>query len=215
VDYLPAEDAPDGIEDATPSKPSRISKSETSLGMKAVCERANACTSCELHATRTNVVFGTGNPDARLMFIGEGPGFYEDKEGIPFVGKAGQLLTKIIAAMKFARDGVYICNVVKCRPPENRNPEPVEIQACSPYLTSQIDIVQPDVIVALGRIAAETLSGRPMPIMRSRGTWFSYKDIPVMPTFHPAYLLRNPDAKRQTWDDMKAVMGRLQPGESR
>ena len=164
---------------------------------------------CKLHAGRTNIVFGVGNPDARLMFVGEGPGADEDEQGEPFVGRAGQLLTQIIKAMGLAREDVYIANVVKCRPPGNRNPEPDEIEACSPFLQAQIAAIGPTVIVALGKFAAQTLLQTETPISRLRGQFHSLGGVAVMPTFHPSYLLRNPAAKREVWEDMKMVMKKL------
>jgi uracil-DNA glycosylase len=167
------------------------------------------CTRCKLHAGRTNIVFGVGNPDSNLMFVGEGPGADEDEQGEPFVGRAGQLLTQIIKAMGFAREDVYIANVVKCRPPNNRNPEPDEIAQCSPFLYAQIASIKPKVIVALGKFAAQTLLGMETPISRLRGRFHEMGDTVVMPTFHPSYLLRTPAAKREVWEDMKMVMQRL------
>jgi DNA polymerase len=167
------------------------------------------CTRCKLHAGRTQIVFGVGNPEARLMFVGEGPGADEDEQGEPFVGRAGQLLTQIIQAMGFTREQVYIANVVKCRPPGNRNPEPDEIARCSPFLHAQIAAIDPQVIVALGKFAAQTLLQTETPISRLRGQFHNLGGREVMPTFHPSYLLRNPAAKREVWDDMKLVMRRL------
>ena len=179
--------------------------------LAALAAHIGDCQRCKLaRLGRTQVVFGVGNPDADLMFIGEGPGADEDRQGEPFVGRAGQLLTEIITkGMKLRRQDVYIANVVKCRPPGNRNPEPDEIAACMPFLARQIDLVRPRVIVALGTFAAQTVLGVKTPITRMRGTWHSYRDVPVMPTFHPAYLLRNPGDKRLVWDDIKLVMGAL------
>jgi uracil-DNA glycosylase family 4 len=168
------------------------------------------CTRCKLHAGRTNLVFGTGNPEARLMFVGEGPGGDEDLQGVPFVGRAGQLLTQIIKAMGYEREDVYIANVVKCRPPGNRNPEPDEIERCQPFLMRQIAIIRPAIIVALGKFAAQTLLQTSEPITRLRGHFRQLGDVRVMPTFHPSYLLRNPSAKREVWEDMKQVMGALE-----
>jgi uracil-DNA glycosylase len=168
------------------------------------------CERCKLAPGRTNLVFGVGNPQADLLFVGEGPGRDEDLRGEPFVGRAGQLLTEIITkGMKLQRSDVYIANVVKCRPPENRNPEPDEIASCMPFLARQIDIVRPRVIVALGTFAAQTLLGVRTPITRMRGVWHDYHGIKVMPTFHPAYLLRNPGDKRLVWEDIKVVMEEL------
>jgi uracil-DNA glycosylase family 4 len=167
------------------------------------------CTRCKLHSGRTHLVFGVGNPEATLMFIGEGPGADEDLQGEPFVGRAGQLLTQIIKAMGFTREHVYIANVVKCRPPGNRNPEPDEIATCSPFLEAQISAIKPKVIVALGKFAAQTLLATETPISRLRGRFHERGATVVMPTFHPSYLLRNPAAKREVWEDMKMVMERL------
>ena len=173
--------------------------------------RAKGCTKCALHKGRTNVVFGTGNRSAQLVFVGEGPGYDEDQQGLPFVGKAGQLLNRIIAAMGLKREEVYICNVVKCRPPENRTPLPDEIAACNPYLVEQLELTHPKVIVALGSPAAKTLLKTTQGIMSIRGKWFSYRGIPVMPTYHPAFVLRQyTEANRKAvWDDMRKVMERL------
>jgi DNA polymerase len=171
------------------------------------------CQRCKLCSGRKNIVFGVGNPKAKLVFVGEGPGAEEDNQGIPFVGAAGQLLTKMIAAMGYTRDEVYICNVVKCRPPGNRNPEPDEIAACQPFLEAQLNAIRPSVIVTLGKFAAQTLLRTDTPITRLRGQWREYVGIPLMPTFHPAYLLRNPAEKKSAWTDLQAVMARFpKPG---
>ncbi len=171
------------------------------------------CRRCKLCQGRTNIVFGVGDPHAELMFVGEGPGRDEDLKGEPFVGRAGQLLTEIITkGMKMRREEVYIANVVKCRPPENRNPEPDEIAACQPFLVKQVELVNPRIIVALGTFAAQTLLQSKTPISRLRGVWHSYQGVKLMPTLHPAYLLRNPNDKRLVWQDIQAVlreMGRL------
>jgi uracil-DNA glycosylase family 4 len=171
------------------------------------------CTRCGLCRQRTHVVFGVGSPTARLMFIGEGPGADEDQKGEPFVGRAGQLLTKIIESMGMDRREVYIANVVKCRPPENRTPLPDEIATCSPFLFQQILAIRPRVIVSLGTPATQTVLGTRDTITRLRGTFQEIDGIRVMPTFHPAYLLRNPAAKREVWDDMKKVMAELKKAE--
>ena len=164
------------------------------------------CSRCKLHTLgRTQVVFGVGNPNADLMFVGEAPGADEDIQGEPFVGRAGQLLTKIIEAIDLKREDVYIANVIKCRPPGNRNPEPDEVEQCEPFLFRQIDIIKPKVIVALGKFAAQCLLKTDAPITRIRGREFSYRDAVLIPTYHPAYLLRNPSAKRDVWEDMKKV----------
>jgi uracil-DNA glycosylase len=167
------------------------------------------CTRCKLHRGRTHLVFGVGNPKADLLFVGEAPGRDEDLQGEPFVGRAGQLLTDIIGAIGLKRNEVYICNVVKCRPPENRNPEPEEIEACVPYLRAQIRSVGPKVICALGKFAAQVLLGVETPISRLRGEFREVEGVPVMPTYHPAYLLRNPAAKREVWEDFKKVHAEL------
>ncbi|MGD8226900.1 MAG: uracil-DNA glycosylase [Desulfobacteraceae bacterium] len=164
------------------------------------------CKRCKLGDGRTNVVFGEGSPEARLVFVGEGPGREEDEAGYPFVGEAGRLLTKIIKAMGLSREEVYICNVVKCRPPKNRDPEQDEIETCLPFLKAQLDLIRPQVICTLGRIAAQALLGREFKITRERGRWHSFMNIPLMATYHPAYLLRNPSAKRQVWDDIQKIM---------
>jgi DNA polymerase len=164
------------------------------------------CQRCKLAGGRTRIVFGDGNPRARLVFVGEGPGFEEDQQGKPFVGAAGQLLTRIIEAIKLTRDKVYICNIIKCRPHGNRNPEPDEISACFPFLERQIAAIQPDVICALGSFAAQTLLKTTTPISRLRGRFFEYNGIKVLPTYHPAYLLRYPERKRDVWEDMKMLM---------
>ena len=165
------------------------------------------CRRCKLAGGRTNLVFGVGNPQARLVFVGEGPGADEDAKGEPFVGRAGQLLTEIITkGMKLRREDVYICNVVKCRPPGNRNPEPDEVAACEPFLVRQLRAIRPEVIVALGKFAAQTLLRSKTPITQLRGRWFDYQGIMLMPTFHPAYLLRNPGDKRLVWEDIQKVM---------
>jgi len=164
------------------------------------------CRRCSLGGSRTNLVFGVGNPDARLVFVGEAPGREEDIQGEPFVGEAGRLLTRIIESMGFSRKDVYICNVIKCRPPGNRNPSPEEVESCHPFMLRQIQAISPEVIVALGTFAAQTLLRTREPISRLRGRFHDYHGIQLMPTFHPAYLLRNPAMKREVWDDMKAVM---------
>lgn len=164
------------------------------------------CTRCKLHGLgRRQIVFGVGNPNADLMFVGEAPGGDEDIQGEPFVGRAGQLLTKIIEAIDLKRDEVYIANVIKCRPPNNRNPEPDEVAQCEPFLFRQIDTIKPKVIVALGKFAAQSLLRTTDPITRLRGREYKYRDAILIPTYHPAYLLRTPSAKREVWEDMKRV----------
>ena len=173
------------------------------------------CVRCGLSDSRTNLVFGTGNPNADLLFVGEAPGRDEDIKGEPFVGEAGKLLTKIIEAIKLRREDVYICNVLKCRPSENRNPLPEEIETCKPFLERQIMAIRPKLICALGKFAAQTLLDTQTPISSLRGRFHNYKGIPLMPTYHPAYLLRNPDMKRDVWEDMKLVQkllhGKINP----
>ncbi len=178
--------------------------------LEALRAHVGDCRRCNLHEGRTNLVFGEGNEKARLVFVGEGPGFEEDKSGRPFVGKAGQLLTRIIEnGMGLTRDAVYICNVVKCRPPGNRDPNPDEIETCLPFLKSQLAVIGPEVICAMGRVSCRALLGDDFRITRDRGHWRDYEGIPLMPTFHPAYLLRNPAAKRPVWDDVKSIMEKL------
>ena len=169
------------------------------------------CRRCKLAQHRTRIVFGEGSSSARLMFVGEAPGFDEDQQGMPFVGKAGQLLTRIIQAISLTREQVYICNVIKCRPPGNRNPESDEIQSCSPFLNRQIASIQPEFICALGTFAAQTLLKTTQPISRLRGRFYDYSGIRLLPTFHPSYLLRNPDKKREVWEDMKLLMNEMTP----
>jgi uracil-DNA glycosylase family 4 len=177
------------------------------------------CTRCKLAPTRRNIVFGSGNPRAELMFVGEAPGADEDAQGLPFVGRAGQLLTKIIEAIDLKREEVYICNILKCRPPDNRNPEPDEIAACEPFLFRQIASVKPRVICALGTFGAQTLLRTREPISRLRGYFMDYRGAKLLATFHPAYLLRNPNEKRKVWEDMKKIRAYLQslrePGPTR
>ena len=167
------------------------------------------CQRCKLGRGRKNIVFGEGNPKAEIVFVGEGPGADEDEQGRPFVGRAGQLLTDIIEkGMKIKRESVYICNVVKCRPPGNRNPEKDEIEACSPFLKAQIKAISPKVIIALGKFAASVLAGREIKITQERGEWFEYEGVKVMPTYHPSYLLRNytPTARKDVFEDVKKVL---------
>lgn len=195
-----------------------VNESETesefaNLDLSALDADAQGCTKCKLHEGRTTVVFGVGNPNADLMFIGEAPGADEDRQGEPFVGRAGKLLTEIIKAMKFTREDVYIANVLKCRPPGNRDPAPDEVETCSPYLIRQIELIQPKVIVALGSFAAKMLLNTKTGITALRGQFHESTlaqqsdNAPViMPTYHPAYLLRNPNAKREVWEDMQQVM---------
>lgn len=185
---------------------------ETAL--KELRERIGDCQRCKLSKNRKNIVFGEGSLKARLMFIGEGPGMEEDIQGRPFVGRAGELLTRMIEKMGLRREDVYIANVVKCRPPNNREPEDDEISACMPFLEEQIGIIQPDVIFSLGKVSAHTLLGIKIPISKLRGNFYRYKGIPVMPTFHPAYLIRNPNDKWLTWDDAQKVLKKLREKEA-
>ena len=169
------------------------------------------CTRCKLHPTRKNIVFGVGDPDAELVFVGEAPGHHEDVQGEPFVGDAGQLLTKMINAMGWRRDQVWIGNILKCRPPGNRNPERDEIEQCEPFLIKQLAAIKPRMIVALGKFAAQCLLRKPdAPISALRGRFHTYQGIQVMPTYHPAYLLRTPSAKRVVWEDLQLVMRELE-----
>ena len=177
--------------------------------LEPVEAEALSCVACRLHETRTKVVFGVGNPDARLMFIGEGPGRDEDLQGEPFVGRAGQLLTKIIKAMGYEREDVYIANAVKCRPPQNRDPQADEVAACRHFLVRQVELVQPEVIVLLGRSAVGAVLGLSAPLSRLRGTFREWHGTDVMCTYHPAYLLRSPSAKGLVWEDMQLVRDRL------
>ncbi len=182
---------------------------EAARTLEDLARDSEACTRCELCETRTKVVFGVGDPAARLMLIGEGPGRDEDLQGEPFVGAAGQLLNKILAAMGLRREDVYIANTVKCRPPRNRNPEPEELAACRSYLLDQVSLVAPEVIVVLGRVAMQAVLGTDAPLGRMRGRFHDWNGIPVACTYHPAYLLRTPADKGKTWSDMQAVMEHL------
>jgi len=174
-----------------------------------IAARVAVCTACDLHRTRTQTVPGQGAPDPEIVFIGEAPGADEDRQGIAFVGRAGQLLTRMIEAMGYTREEVFIGNILKCRPPNNRTPLPEEMSTCLPYLKEQIALLRPRVIVALGATAAKALLDTTEGISKLRGCWRSFEGIDLMPTYHPAYLLRNPSAKRQVWDDLQAVLARL------
>lgn len=182
--------------------PKKMSKE---MAIKKLEDTVAKCKRCKLYKERLNTVFGIGSLNAELMFIGEGPGKDEDEQGIPFVGKAGELLTKMISAMQFKRPEVYIANIVKCRPPNNRNPEEDEIKECYPYLQKQIELIHPKVLVLLGAVPVKAFFGK-TGITKTRGIWHEYMGIKTMPTFHPAYLLRNPEAKRDAWEDLKKVM---------
>ena len=214
----PAEATPSGhtvtastvsVETTLPADPGSQGGGEAS-GLEGVLADLGDCRRCKLCQGRTHIVFGVGNPRARVMFVGEGPGEEEDRKGEPFVGRAGQLLTDIIQkGMGLGRAEVYIANVVKCRPPANRNPQPDEIAACQPFLVRQIEAIRPEVIVALGKFAAQTLLETTTPISRLRGRWHEFRGTRLMPTFHPSYLLRNPADKRLVWQDIQLVMGEL------
>ncbi len=194
---------------ATPPRES-LPAAERGRRLDVLAEQIRGCTRCALHAKRTQTVFARGSGSSGLCFVGEGPGADEDAQGLPFVGAAGQLLDRMILAMGLGRDEVYVCNIVKCRPPQNRKPEPEEMAACMPYLDEQLELIEPQVIVALGATAVQGLLGTTEGIMRLRGKWKLYKGrIAVMPTFHPAYLLRNAAAKREVWDDLQAVLRQM------
>jgi DNA polymerase len=198
------------------SAPARLAPGDAAVRLKTLAEEVSGCTRCVLHRERKQTVFARGNGSSGVCFIGEGPGADEDEQGLPFVGKAGQLLDRMIQAMGFDREEVYVCNIVKCRPPKNRKPEADEMAACRPYIVEQIALIQPKVIVCMGATAVEGLLGIGGGITRMRGTWRLYDGrIAVMPTFHPAYLLRTPEAKRDVWNDLKEVLkhlGRPVPG---
>ena len=200
-----------GMEDVPlPSRSRRAPPREDPAACLAqLARQAEACTACALYRSRTHLVFGDGNPAAGLVFVGEAPGREEDLQGRPFVGAAGQLLTKMIESIGLQRSDVYIANVLKDRPPGNRQPEPSEVAACRHWLEEQLAVIQPQIICTLGRHAAMALLDPTLSITRVRGTWMAWRDIPVMPTLHPAYLLRNPDAKKLVWKDLKAIRDRL------
>ena len=179
---------------------------KASLSLAGVREELGDCSRCPLHRTRRNLVFGEGSAGAKLVFVGEAPGEEEDNQGRPFVGRAGQLLTKIIGAMGLAREDVYICNILKCRPPGNRNPKEDEITTCEPFLLKQLEAINPEIICALGTFAAKTLLRTDSPISAIRGKFHDYHGRKLMPTYHPAYLLRNPDAKKLVWEDVQKIM---------
>ena len=167
------------------------------------------CQRCKLAPKRTNIVFGSGNPNAELVFVGEAPGIDEDQQGLPFVGRAGQLLTKIIESINLKREDVYICNVLKCRPPENRNPEPDEVAACNPFMKKQLASIRPKIVCCLGTFAAQTVLQTVAPISKLRGKFYDMDGMRIIATFHPAYLLRSPDKKREVWEDMKQIRAEL------
>ncbi|HEY2384603.1 MAG TPA: uracil-DNA glycosylase [Terriglobia bacterium] len=190
-----------------PETPVPISKDMTTL--ESIRAELGDCQRCKLAPSRTNIVFGSGNPTAELVFVGEAPGSDEDQQGLPFVGRAGQLLTKIIESINLTREDVYICNVLKCRPPGNRNPEPDEVAACNPFLKKQLAAIRPKVVCCLGTFAAQTVLQMTTPISKLRGTFFDVDGIRVIATFHPAYLLRSPEKKREVWEDMKQIRAEL------
>ena len=202
--------SPAAPEPATEEMATVTEKAKTGRqGLAVVRDDLGDCKRCKLAPGRRNLVYGVGNPDAELVFVGEAPGADEDMQGEPFVGKAGQLLTKMIEAMGYRREDVYICNVLKCRPPGNRNPEPDEVASCEPFLKRQLAAIRPRMIVALGKFAAQCLLRDDTPITRLRGGFRSYEGIPLMPTLHPAYLLRDPSKKKLAWEDLKAVNAAL------
>lgn len=187
---------------------------EAAESLTRIVDDLGECRRCALAEHRSKIVFGSGNPDADIVFIGEAPGRDEDRTGEPFVGEAGRLLDRILMAMGLQRTDVYICNVVKCRPPDNRDPQGDEISACEPFLLRQLDTIRPRVIVTLGNFATRTLTRSDTAMSRLRGEWQSYRNTPLMPTYHPAYLLRSPVSKREVWEDMKAVLKKLRAEES-
>ncbi len=203
----PASPQPSAAEDSPKDLP--IISSPQGGELALIREEIGECTRCRLHTGRTHIVFGVGNPKARLLFVGEGPGRDEDRQGEPFVGRAGMLLNRMIAAMGFKREEIYIANVVKCRPPGNRDPREDEVEQCIRFLWEQIDAIKPDVICALGAHAARNLTGRDEPIGRMRGSVIRTRGWNVVATYHPAYLLRNPAAKRLAWQDLQLVLAKL------
>jgi len=206
-----SEPVPETPQATTSAVPGSMAEERASL-LAQVRGDLGDCTRCPLHETRNEIVFGEGNPEAPVVFVGEGPGAEEDKTGRPFVGRAGELLGKIIESVGWQREDVYICNIVKCRPPGNRDPQPEEVATCKPYLERQIEAIQPLAIVTLGKPAASTLLGRNIAITKARGTWQEWNGIPLMPTFHPAYLLRNytRETRMAVWDDLRAVRAHVE-----
>lgn len=201
-DYLLYQKEQGGEGLPTQSSTSTLNKAQL---LEEIRRELGDCKRCKLHPHRRNIVFGSGNPETRLVFVGEGPGEDEDIQGKPFVGRAGQLLTKIINSINLTREEVYITNIIKCRPPGNRNPEPDEINACQPFLLKQLDAIQPKIICALGTFAAQTLLKTGEKISHLRGRFISYRNTKLIATFHPAFLLRNPQRKRDVWEDMKMI----------
>ena len=204
IETVPASETKTVVQYSSPA-----SIPHTTLSLEEIRRDLGDCRRCKLHRTRHTLVFGEGNEKAKLMLIGEGPGYDEDVQGRPFVGKAGQLLTKILQSIHFQREEVYITNIIKCRPPQNRNPEPGEIECCHPFLLKQISAIQPQIICALGTFAAQTLLKTDTKISALRGRFYDLAGMKVLPTYHPAYLLRNPERKREVWEDMKKISERL------
>ena len=193
----------------TDEKPQEATTPTRSSDLESIRAEIGDCQRCKLAPKRTNIVFGSGNPNADLVFVGEAPGFDEDQQGLPFVGRAGQLLTKIIESINLKREDVYICNVLKCRPPDNRNPEPDEVAACNPFMKKQLATIRPKIVCCLGTFAAQTVLQTASPISKLRGKFFDVDGIRIIATFHPAYLLRSPDKKREVWEDMKQIRDEL------
>ena len=202
-----------GLQPVSVSETTAVTElSQAAESLDAIREDLGDCTRCKLYNGRQNLVFGVGNPKADLMFIGEGPGYEEDRQGLPFVGPSGQLLTKIIEAIKLTREEVYIANIVKCRPPSNRDPEAEEIASCRPFLERQVSSIKPRVICTLGRVATQAMLSTEKALGRLRGQVFSFGDVALVPTYHPAYLLRDPSKKKQCWEDMKLIRALLDEG---
>ena len=213
IEHVPAAQTPDGFLPDPPAPARDGADAPHRPTLDEVRAVLGECTRCRLSTGRTQIVFGEGNPHAKLLFVGEGPGEQEDLRGIPFCGRAGELLTSMIEkGLGISRSEVYICNIVKCRPPNNRTPQPDEVAACRPFLDGQIEAIGPRVIVALGKPAASLLLGRDVAITKIRGTWHDYRGIPVMPTFHPAFVLRQytPENRRLVWQDLKAALARAE-----
>jgi uracil-DNA glycosylase family 4 len=198
-----------GVDTLTISDRAPLQESETTMTLESIREELGDCHRCKLARTRTNIVFGSGNPGAELVFVGEAPGSDEDQQGLPFVGRAGQLLTKIIESINLKREDVYICNVLKCRPPGNRNPDPEEVAMCNPFMKHQLAAIKPKIVCCLGTFAAQTVLQTVAPISKLRGKFFDMDGLRVIATFHPAYLLRSPDKKREVWEDMKQIRDEL------
>lgn len=192
-------------------RPTPASQEVDAMTLEDIRRDLGDCQRCKLARTRSRIVFGSGSQDASLVFVGEAPGFEEDKQGLPFVGRAGQLLTKIIESIGMKREDVYICNVLKCRPPNNRNPEAEEVETCSPFLRHQLGAIRPKVVCCLGTFAAQTVLGMRVPISKLRGEFHEIDGVRYIATFHPAYLLRNPEKKREVWEDMKRIRAELSP----